>query len=87
MIAWGCDFDGVCTGGRYDPETDQWTGSRITLYPAKVRAFGATVDCIRVKPEIPRHHPAARPDVPVVEAEPELDDPEDLFDHDDEVTP
>ena len=31
------------------PYIEEWTGKQITLYVAKVKAFGETVDAIRVK--------------------------------------
>ena len=37
----------------YSPETNNWAGNRITLYPTRVSAFGDTHEVIRVKPEIP----------------------------------
>lgn len=60
--------------GMYGPETDHWSGKRITIYPTKVRAFGAMQDAIRVKDFAP---PAPKPDVePVVNEA--MNDPEDV---------
>lgn len=39
--------------GLYGPETDEWTGKRITLHVEKVKAFGAVHDAIRVRPQVP----------------------------------
>lgn len=35
------------------PETDDWRGKRITLYPTTCQAFGETVDCVRVRDKAP----------------------------------
>lgn len=37
----------------YGPDTVDWAGKRITVYSAKVKAFGAVHDAIRVRPRIP----------------------------------
>ncbi len=37
----------------YGPETNEWIGKRVTLYAARVQAFGKTVDAIRVRPQVP----------------------------------
>lgn len=34
-------------------EVDNWKGKRVTLYPTTTAAFGDTVDCIRVRAEVP----------------------------------
>jgi len=31
------------------PETDAWKGTVVQVYPTKVKAFGETVDCVRVR--------------------------------------
>lgn len=35
------------------PYIEDWKGKAITLYVAKIRAFGETVDALRVRPEAP----------------------------------
>lgn len=37
----------------YGPETDAWTGKRITIYATKVRAFGKLEEAVRVREEVP----------------------------------
>lgn len=37
----------------HGPETDDWTGKRVTLYGTKVRAFGKVHDVIRVADTVP----------------------------------
>jgi hypothetical protein len=65
----------------YGDETSGWTGKRITLYPTKVKAFGAMQDAIRVREEIPAQpKPAAT--APQVEEQTGLDDDEDVTDYD-----
>jgi hypothetical protein len=64
----------------YGDESDDWVGQRISIYPTRVKAFGAMQDAIRVKEEIP-----AQPK-PVATAaaieEPTIDDDEDVTDVD-----
>lgn len=36
------------------PYVEDWSGKHITLYVAKIRAFGETVDALRVRPEAPK---------------------------------
>lgn len=59
----------------YGDETDMWTGKRIIIYPTRVKAFGKTVDAIRVRDLVPAK---AKPATPV--EEPSIDDAEDLID-------
>jgi hypothetical protein len=35
-------------------DTDDWRGKKITIYPTTCKAFGAVVDCIRVKEKVPK---------------------------------
>ena len=63
----------------YGDETDAWTGKRITIYPTRVKAFGKTVDAIRVREEVPAQPKPAPVNVPV--EEPTIDDVEDRIDH------
>jgi hypothetical protein len=37
----------------YGNETDNWHGKRITLYPTTTQFGGETVECIRVRPQVP----------------------------------
>src|SRR6185436_3542211 len=39
--------------GLYGDEADEWGGKRISIYPTRIRAFGAMQDTIRVREEIP----------------------------------
>jgi hypothetical protein len=39
--------------GMYGPETDDWIGKRITLYPDRTQVGPKLVDCIRVRPTAP----------------------------------
>lgn len=36
------------------PYIQQWAGRKMTLYVAKVKAFGDTVDALRIRPEAPK---------------------------------
>lgn len=45
--------------GMYGNDCDAWIGKRVTLYPTTCEAFGQTVDCIRVRPTIPKTAAAA----------------------------
>lgn len=61
--------------GLYGDETDDWVGKRISIYPTRIRAFGAMQDTIRVREEIP-----AQPQAVPVEDVAEIDDVEDVAD-------
>lgn len=37
----------------YGPYVEDWAGKRITLYVAKIRAFGESVDALRIRPTVP----------------------------------
>lgn len=37
----------------YGPDTADWIGKRVTLYPSTTQVGGETVDCIRVRPFSP----------------------------------
>jgi hypothetical protein len=68
----------------YGDDTLGWQGRRVTIYATKVKAFGQLQDAIRVREEIPAQpKPAAT--APTVEVRSDLDDPEDLFDVDENV--
>jgi hypothetical protein len=36
------------------PYIEDWAGKKMTLYVAKVKAFGDTVDALRVRPTVPK---------------------------------
>lgn len=38
----------------YGTDTDAWIGKRITLYPTTTSFGGETVECIRVRPAVPK---------------------------------
>lgn len=59
--------------GLYGPDTEQWAGKRITIYSAKVKAFGAVHDAIRVRPQVP---PKAQHDKPPADPVPEDSGPD-----------
>ena len=43
------NFDAVCDATGC-PDTDDWPGQRIELYPTKTSMGGKVVDCIRIRP-------------------------------------
>jgi hypothetical protein len=66
------NFDAVCdvTGC---PDTEDWLGQRIELYPAKTTMGGKTTDCIRIRrPSASRPAAAAPPPPPPSEPEDEI---------------
>jgi hypothetical protein len=65
--------------GLYGDESDDWVGKRISIYPARVKAFGTVQDAIRVREEIPAQ-PKPVAQAAQVEESPELDDAEDVTD-------
>jgi hypothetical protein len=66
--------------GLYGDESNDWPGKRISIYPTRVKAFGAVHDTIRVKEEIPAQ-PKPQQVQPV--EEPVIDDVEDVADYPD----
>lgn len=65
----------------YSPETDNWIGKAIILYSARIKAFGAWADAVRVKETIPARNVGAA-QMPDAMQEPQLDDEDDLLDVD-----
>ena len=45
---------GKTIAGMYGNHVENWAGKYVTLYPTTTRMGGETVDCIRVRPEIPK---------------------------------
>lgn len=43
----------------YGPDVSKWKGRLITLYGTTTQFGGETVECVRVRPEVPK--PAAKP--------------------------
>jgi hypothetical protein len=66
--------------GLYGDESDAWVGKRISIYPTRVKAFGATHDTIRVREEIPAQPQPAQPPAQHME-EQGIDDIEDVTDN------
>lgn len=51
----GCNrTNAVTIANLYGNDTRQWKGKALTLFPTTTQFKGDTVDCIRVRPEIPR---------------------------------
>ena len=68
----------------YGDESNDWPGKRISIYPTRVKAFGAVHDTVRVKEEIPaqpKPQPAGATGGAV--EEPVIDDVEDVADYPD----
>ena len=58
------NFDAVCDATGC-PDTEDWPGQRIELYPTKTPMGGQLVDCIRIRPpSAPRPAAAAPPQPP-----------------------
>ena len=38
----------------YGKKTEDWKGKKITLYATTCEGFGDVLDCIRVRPEVPK---------------------------------
>ena len=45
----------------YGKDPDGWIGQAISIYPTTTKFGNETVDCIRVRPQIPQRRPAAEP--------------------------
>lgn len=39
---------------KYGPFIEDWTGKRIQLYAAQVKAFGELTDALRIRPNVPK---------------------------------
>lgn len=70
----------------YSPETDNWPGNAIILYSARIKAFGAWADAVRVKETIPARNVGAAQVPDALQEEP-LDDENDLLDVDEGSPP
>ncbi len=64
----------------YGPETDGWKGKAVTIYSARVKAFGAWHDALRIKEQIPARNVGAAQMTDAMQEEPPLDDENDLLD-------
>lgn len=57
-----CNITNAATiAGMYGKVVESWIGKRITLYPTTTSFGRQTVDCIRIRPEIPGDGPAQQP--------------------------
>lgn len=64
----------------YTPETDNWIGKQIILHSARIKAFGAWANAVRVKETIPARNVGAAQIPDAMQEEPPLDDENDLLD-------
>lgn len=46
--------NGKTIAGMYGTKTEQWIGKKITLYPTTTKFGREIVDCIRVRPTVPK---------------------------------
>jgi hypothetical protein len=60
------NFDAVCDATGC-PDTEDWPGQRIELYPTRTTMGGKTVDCIRIRPPSASRPAAAPPPTPAVD--------------------
>lgn len=67
----------------YGPETDAWVGKTVTVYSARVKAFGAWHDALRIKEQIPARNMGAERMTDAMQEQPPIDDENDLLDVDD----
>lgn len=68
----------------YGPETDAWKGKAVTIYAARVKAFGAWHDALRIKEQIPARNVGAAQMTEAMQEEPPIDDENDLLDVDED---
>lgn len=71
----------------YGPETDNWHGKAVIVYPARVKAFGAWHDALRVKEQIPARNVGAERVAEAMQEQPPIDDENDLLDVDEGSEP
>lgn len=46
--------NGKVVAGLYGTMTEAWVGKEVTLYPTTTSMGGETVECIRIKPAVPK---------------------------------
>ncbi len=66
--------NGAAIAALYGKDTKDWVGKLVTLFPTTTNAFGATHDCIRVRPRKPDGKATASYDETVEPPEPGSDD-------------
>lgn len=71
----------------YSPETDNWKGKQISLYAARVKAFGAWHEAVRVKEQVPARNVGAARIPDAMQEAPPIEDEEDLLDVDEGQEP
>jgi hypothetical protein len=59
----------------YGTNTREWIGKRVTLYATTTEFGGKSVECIRVRPQVPPE-PKRAPNAKAAEPEPGIDDTE-----------
>jgi len=64
----------------YGPETDAWKGKAVTVYSARIKAFGAWHDALRIKEQVPARNVGAAKMTEAMQEDPPLDDENDLLD-------
>lgn len=64
----------------YGPETDAWKGKAVTVYSARVKAFGSWHDALRIKEQIPARNVGAAKMTEAMLEQPPIDDEDDLLD-------
>lgn len=64
----------------YGPETDAWLGKAVTVYSARIKAFGAWHDALRIREQIPARNVGAAKMTEAMQEDPPLDDENDLLD-------
>lgn len=71
----------------YGPETDAWKGKAVIVYSARVKAFGAWHDALRIKEQIPARNVGAAQMTEAMQEDAPLDDENDLLDVDEGQPP
>ena len=57
-VPFACNVTNARTiAGMYGSDPREWVGKRIALYPTTTSFGGETVDCIRIRPTIPKGEP------------------------------
>jgi hypothetical protein len=60
----GCNKTNAKTiAGMYGNETKEWIGKKVTLFPTTTSMAGQTVDCIRIRPQVPKSKAEELPNV------------------------
>lgn len=69
--------NGKTIAAMYGNDVSKWVGKQVTLYPTTTNFGNETVECIRIRPGIPRGNGKGAPPPPAPDPTPEPEEPYD----------